>query len=75
MKIEIDEDVKSIAEFMQSNVPAKKLIWVARQLAQIAPVLWDHFNDDGIAAIRLYPEMPTMIEHKQAVSIGSLPEQ
>ena len=40
MKLEIDDDVRVVAEFMQRNVPAEKLVVVAEAMGAIAPLLW-----------------------------------
>jgi hypothetical protein len=53
MELTIDDDVKRVAEFMQSNLPAAKLVAAASSLAAIAPLLWGHFEPTSIAALRL----------------------
>ena len=40
MKIQIDEDVQKVVEFMQKNLPANKLVSVAEWMPQIARLLW-----------------------------------
>ena len=41
MLIKMDEDLKSVAEFMQRNLPASKLVPVAEALADLER---DHFT-------------------------------
>jgi hypothetical protein len=40
MNLEIDPDVKAVAEFMQSNVAADRLERVADAIGKLAPLLW-----------------------------------
>jgi len=53
MQIEADSDVLAVMEFMQSNIPATKLVAVAISAAAIAPILWGHYGDEPIQAMRL----------------------
>ncbi len=53
MILEMDEHLKSVAEFMQSNIPAEKLVGVADAISALAPSIWGHYDQDGIVAIRL----------------------
>jgi hypothetical protein len=62
MEVVIDRDVEAVAEFMQRNVPTKKLKGVAHRLAELAGLLWDHFDPEDVEPMRLskpfYPEPP-----------------
>ena len=49
----IDPDVKAIAEFMQSQIEARKLLGVAESLRAIAPILWGHYDRTTFPAIEL----------------------
>jgi hypothetical protein len=40
MKICLDDDVGKVAEFMERNLPARKLQAVADALAQLADLIW-----------------------------------
>jgi len=53
MDLIIDDDVKAVAEFMQSSMAAAKLVSVAEAVAALAPVLWGKFEPEGIDALRL----------------------
>lgn len=53
MAMILDEDLMRVAEFMQQNVPAARLVSVSDGLAGIAPLLWGHFPSERIAALRL----------------------
>ena len=55
MELIIDDDVKSVAEFMQSCSPATKLVSVAEAVANIAPILWGQYESQAISALRLAP--------------------
>jgi hypothetical protein len=52
-EIEIDSDVKLVAEFMQSSIPAARLRSVADAIAALAPLLWGHYPAEEVRAIAL----------------------
>jgi len=56
MEAVIDPDVKAVAEFMQSNIEARKLVGVAESLRAIAPILWGRYNQTPVAGIELLAE-------------------
>jgi hypothetical protein len=41
MKIQLDPDVEKVMEFMARELPAEKLIPVARSIAQLAELAWN----------------------------------
>lgn len=53
MDVIIDPDVKSVLQFMQSNVPASKLLAVADGVADLARLLWEHYKQDEIELLRI----------------------
>jgi hypothetical protein len=53
MKIEIDHNLQSVAEFMQANIPATQLRATAEAIALLAPVIWGHFDVGSIIPARL----------------------
>jgi hypothetical protein len=53
MELIIDPDVKAVAEFMQSRMPAAKLVSVASAIAALAPILWGNYGAEAIDALRL----------------------
>lgn len=53
MEVRIDPDVKSVAEFMQRNVEASRLVGVASCLAGLAPLLWGDYRAESVSALRL----------------------
>lgn len=57
MRLEIDPDVQAVAEFMQRNVPAARLVSVAEAAAKLAPILWGGYEKEGVSAL-LLREMP-----------------
>jgi len=61
MLLEIDPDLKAVAEFMQSNVPTAKLVSVAESLSAVAPLLWGDYDRQAVAALELKVS-PTMRE-------------
>jgi len=54
--IEIDPDVHSVAEFMQTQIAASRLVSVASQLAAIAPLLWGDYERSTVQVLRLVAE-------------------
>jgi hypothetical protein len=53
MEVVVDHDVKAVADFMQKNIPVKKLRGVANRLAEIAGLLWGHFDTEDVEPMRL----------------------
>ena len=56
MLIEMDDDVKSTAEFMQRTLRADKLVSVAHALSHLAPILWGKYDAVQIEALSLRGE-------------------
>jgi hypothetical protein len=50
MEIVLDLDVQAVAEFMQSTIPATKLVSVADNLPTVARLLWSHFPQESCHA-------------------------
>jgi hypothetical protein len=53
MNLEIDPDVKAVAEFMQGNLPASRLVSVASAVAALAPILWGQHQSESICSLSL----------------------
>ena len=51
--LEMDVDLKLVLEFMQSNMPASKLVGVAQALAAVAPILWARYEREDVHALVL----------------------
>ena len=62
MNIAIDPDVKAVAEFMQSSLPAARLRSVAERVAALAPLLWGHFPAEEVRAIALVSALPISLD-------------
>lgn len=58
MNLEIDQDVKAVAEFMQSNVAAARLVGVATAIGRLAPILWGRYSADDVHALALAQDQP-----------------
>lgn len=54
MKISVDTDVSKVAEFMIRNVPAAKLQSVARNLSQLADLVWSHHAIPAVKPFRAF---------------------
>jgi len=50
MQIVLDSDIKAVAEFMQGNIPAAKLVSVADNLPTVARLLWSQFPQESCDA-------------------------
>ncbi len=59
MELQIDPDVKAVAEFMQEWVPAARLVSVVGGLAAIAPVLSGRYPAEEVTALKLSGGIPT----------------
>lgn len=70
MNIEMDGDVKRVAEYMQASVPAAKLVAVAQHLALLSPILWGRHQSEDLIALQLVSEpiSRSYAEHKQEAS-------
>ena len=53
MILEMDEHLKSVVEFMQSTIPAEKIVGVANAISALAPSFWGQYGHDDIVAIWL----------------------
>lgn len=51
--IEVDDDVRTVAAFMMANMPAARLVAVAKAIGEMAPLLWGHYTPEPIQALRL----------------------
>lgn len=54
-RVEIDPDLHAVAEWMQANIPAARLVAIAGYLNALAPVLWGRYQteDSNIDPLRL----------------------
>lgn len=55
MQVVLDEHVKSVLEFMQTNIPATKLVAVADSLPQMAKLLWAQLSQEPVTPMALQP--------------------
>jgi hypothetical protein len=53
MELEIDPDIKAVAEFMQQTLAASKLVPVATAIGRLAPILWGHFDTAAVFPLQL----------------------
>lgn len=67
MNLEIDPDVKMVAEFMQERIAASRLRGTADGLAALAPLLWGKYQPEDIEVLRL-ASLPILPESKPAIS-------
>jgi hypothetical protein len=56
LEIIFDSDVKAVLEFMYLNLPASKLIGVAKSVAEFAPIFWQHYPKDSFLPAHLKME-------------------
>jgi len=63
MHITVDDDLRSVAAFMEANVPASKLTAIAEGLNAVAPLLWGHYAREGIipASLNLSAEQKPIV--------------
>jgi hypothetical protein len=55
MDVSLDPDVQRVAEFMQREIPADRVIEVAQGIAALAPLLWRSGSDPAIVRLREPP--------------------
>ena len=53
MTFALDPDVRASAVWLQDNVPASKLVGVAKGLATLAPSLWGHHPAEDVRAVTM----------------------
>jgi hypothetical protein len=58
--LEIDPDVKAVAEFMQSRMRTDRLVPVVAALSKLAPALWGHYKSEEVIPLSLSCESPTV---------------
>ena len=49
----LNDHVKEVLEFMQSNIPTTKLVGVAEKLPEMARLLWGHFPQEPYMVLSL----------------------
>ena len=67
MKLEIDPDVKAVAEFMQRNVSGYRLCRVANAVAAIAPLLWSMHGEQP----EVEPLRPLQLDEEAFIASGT----
>ena len=70
MELILDRDLKSVLEFMQSNVKVSKLIGISESLPQIARLLWEQYPQEPFKAVYLNPKPLSISCEKQLTAIG-----
>ena len=53
MRLDIDQDVQMVAEFMQERIPAARLAGVAAGINAIASLLWGYFAPETVRVLTL----------------------
>jgi hypothetical protein len=72
MELILDDDLKSVVEFMQSNIATSKLVGIAESLPKMAKLLWDRYPQEPIAGLSLCAEplrVSTSGETPQAATV------
>lgn len=69
LTLSMDPDVRAVASFMQQEVPAARLVAVARAVAELAPSLWGKHEPEGCEAIRLVAQPPSSSQTPSAASV------
>lgn len=71
MQVSLNPEIQRVAEFMQREIPAERLIEVASGLATLAPVLWGHFRTPNMNGVILELKPPTLSCAKRSVASES----
>lgn len=72
MNLEIDADVKAVAEFMQANIAASRLVGVATAIGRLAPILWGRYSADDVQALSLAHEQCRSTENATSLSVATV---
>ena len=59
MELVFDPDVKAVAEFMQSTLPATRLVSIANAISELAPILWGRYTRESVDALYLAHPQPS----------------
>jgi uncharacterized protein (DUF2267 family) len=65
----LDQDVKSVLEFMQDNIPAEKLIAVAESMPKLARLLWEYLPQEPMPILVL--RLPKVISDQESQLLAS----
>ena len=72
MELILDGDLKSVVEFMQSNIATSKLVGVAESLPKLAKLLWDRYPQEPLNGLSLCAEpltVSTSCETQRAATV------
>jgi hypothetical protein len=74
MQFEVDRDVQAVLEFMQTNIPAVKLVGVAESVAQMGRLLWSHNPQEPVLVVSLsrFPIKPCARQSNANVSADAV---
>jgi hypothetical protein len=68
MELRMDADLQSVAEFMQANLPAAKLVSVADSLSTVARLLWSHLPQEPCLPACLSVPKTSLCSQSQSAS-------
>ena len=71
MEIKVDSDVQMVLEFMQTNIPASKLLSVVDSLSQIARPLWARYPQEPFVGMAL-TAMPLSHDPQRGAIVSDL---
>lgn len=71
MIVEMDPDLQRVAEFMQANFEASKLVPIAQGLSAISPLLWGRYGEVEIRTLELVNCSEARSESEPAISTQS----
>lgn len=65
MQLQFDPDVQAVAEFMQRNIEAARLVSVAAAVAALAPILWGRYAAEPVVPLALGEHQPSITSNGQ----------
>ncbi len=69
MELQVDEHVEKVIAFMQTNLPAAKLVAVANAIKELATPLWGHYEREEIVPLSLrHGLISADDQHTQSIS-------
>ncbi len=67
----MDADIQAVVQFMQTHVPAARLVSVAAGLHALAPVMWGQYPCEAIKPLTVSPDDPRTQSNASGCFLGA----
>ena len=68
-ELKMDADVAAVVHYMQTTLPATKLVSVAQAVSDLAPLLWRRYDQEAVLPLELLASSD-LVECKPASAKG-----